>query len=245
MKTFDTVDIHMDRIGDSAGIVFPIEYEALEGYDAEFSAGVEDDELVIRIKPRISQAVKETVDVLWWDLRTLFSKVADIGETPWNELEVVWQAPHVYEDKVPIAASEVIIHRHLRASYGKEEYDHGDKEDMRKSIHDTITKLGEIAALRLGFKDELFARAFGQAVGNKFACSIASLYGMYDVVYEIFGEEFDRVEGDKHWKLTSPTAQDAVKAAYDKVRYLESRPALYEKEKARIEAKWGVWVKPA
>jgi hypothetical protein len=68
---------------------------------------------------------------------------------------------------------------------------------------------------------------------------------MYDVVYEIFGEEFDRVEGDKYWKLTSPTAQDAVKAAYDKVRYLESRPALYEKEKARIEAKWGVWVKPA
>jgi hypothetical protein len=245
MKAFDIVNVRIVRIEDEVGIFFPIEYEALEGFDAEFSAGVEGDELVFTVKPRIENAVRETVDELWRDLRILFSKVGDIGAAPWGEIEIVWQAPHAYEDKVPIAASEVITHRHIRASYGKEGYVHGDKEDMRMSIHDTITKLCELAALRLGFRDQLFARAFGQAAGNKFACSPTCLYGMYDVVCEIFGEEFEKVDDDKLWKLTSETAQDAVKAAYDRIKYLESHPAEYEKEKARVEAKWGIWVKPA
>ncbi len=159
-------------------------------------------------------------------------------------MEIVWQAPHVYEDKVPIAASEVLVHRHMRAAYGKEEYPTGDKEDMRRSINDTITKLCELAALRLNFNDPLFARAFGQAVGSYFS-STTCLYGMYDIVCEIFREEFVRVDDDKYWKLTSPAAQDAVKAAYGRIRYLESHPNEYQKEKARVEAKWGIWVKPA
>lgn len=245
MKVFDTVDLKIEKFGDSVGIIFPIEYEALEGLDAVFSAGVEGDDLVIRIKPSLNDAVKETVDELWRDLRILFSKIGDIGETPWNELEIVWMAPHVYEEKVPIPASEVIVHRHIRKAFGKEEYLTSDKEDMRKSIHDTITKLSELAGLRLGFEDELFARAFGQAAGNYFSCSIASLYGMSDVVFEIFNEEFVKVDDDRFWKLTSETAQKAVKAAYDKIRYLESHKEEYEKEKARVESKWGVWVNPA
>ncbi len=245
MKVFDTVDVRIVRVEEEVVVYLPFEYEALEGFDAEFSAGVEGDDLVFRIKPQVTQAVKETVDELWRSLRILFSKVGDIGEAPWGDMEIVWQAPHAYEDKVPIAASEVITHRHIRASYGKEGYVHGSKEDMRKSIHDTITKLCELAALRLGFKDQLFARAFGQAVGNKFSCSIACLYGMYDVICEVFNEEFDMVDDDKFWKLTSRAAQDAVKAAYDRIKYLESHPDEYQKEKARVEAKWGIWVKPA
>lgn len=244
MKVFDTVDVKIVRVDESVGMFFPLEYEALEGFDAEFSAGVEGDDLVFRIKPHVRHAVKETVDELWRSLRILFSKIGDIGETPWGEMEIVWQAPHVYEDKVPIAASEVITHRHIRASYGKEEYMVGDKEDMRRSTHDTMAKLCELAALRLNFRDQLFARAFGQAVGNYFSFS-SCLYGMYDIVCEVFREEFVKVDDDRFWKLTSKTAQDAVKAAYDRIKYLESHPEEYQKEKARVEAKWGIWVKPA
>ncbi len=245
MKVFDTVDLKIEKIGDSTGIIFPIEYEALEGLDAEFSAGVEGDELVLMIRPQLNDAVHETVDELWRDLRILFSNIGDIGETPWDELEIVWKAPHVYEEKVPISSSEVIVHRHIRAAFGKEEYLTSDKEDMRRSIHDTITKLSELASLRLGFRDELFARAFGQAVGNSFSCIATSLYGMYDVVFEIYNEEFLKVDDDRFWKLTSEGAQEAVKAAYDRIRYLSEHPAEYEKEKARVEKKWGIWVKPA
>lgn len=245
MKVFDTVDLKVEKIGDSAGILLPLEYEALEGLDAEFSAGVEDDELVLRIRPHLNSAVKETADELWRDLRILFSKIGDISEAPWNELDIVWKAPHVYEDKVPISSSEVIVHRHIRAAFGKEEYMVSDKEDMRKSIHDTITKLTELAALRLGFRDELFARAFGQAAGNNFSCNITCLYGMSDVVFEIFNEEFVKVDDDRFWKLTSETAQKAVKAAYGRIRYLSEHPGEYEKEKARVEEKWGIWVNPA
>lgn len=244
MKVFDTVDLKIEKIGDSVGILLPMEYEALEGLDAKFSAGVEGDELVLQIKPSLNCTVKDTVDELWRDLRILFSKIGDIGETPWNELEVVWNARHVYEEKVPVSASEVLNHRHIRAVYG-EEYIVSEKEDMRKSIHDTITKLGELAALRLGFKDELFARAFGQAVGNNFSCNIASLYGMSDIVFEIFNEEFIKVDDDHYWKLTSETAQNAVKAAYKRIMYLSEHPKEYEKEKARVEKKWGIWVNPA
>ena len=245
MKVFDTIDLRIERIGDSVGIVFPMEYEALEGLDAVFSAGVDGDDLVITIKPSLNNTVKETVDELWRDLRMLFSKISDIGETPWNELEIMWNARHVYEEKVPISASEVLLHRHLRAAYGTEEYAGSDREDMRKSIHDTITKLGELAALRLGFKDGLFARAFGQAVGNNFSCNIASLYGLSDIVFEIFNEEFGKVDDDKYWKLTSDTAQNAVKAAYERIRYLSEHPKEYEKEKAQVEKKWGIFVNPA
>ncbi len=244
MKVFDTVDVRIVRIGESTGIFLPMEYDALEGSDAEFTAGVDGDELVFRIKPRVQHAVNDTVDELWRCLRLLFSKTGDIGEAPWGEMEIVWEAPHVYEEKVPIAASEVLTHRYMRAAYGKEEFPAGDREDMRKSIHDTITKLCELAALRLGFNDPLFARAFGQAAGSYFSFT-SCLYGMYDIVCEIFREEFSKVDDDKFWKLTSPKAQDAVKAAYDRVRYLESHPEEYEKEKARVEAKWGIWVKPA
>lgn len=245
MKVFDTVDLKIEKIGDSVGILFPIEYEALEGLDAEFSAGVEGDEMVIKIRPQLSDPVIETVNELWSGLRILFSNIGDIGETPWEELDVVWKAPHVYEEKVPISASEVIVHRHIRSAFGKEEYMTSDKDDMRRSIHDTITKLSELASLRLGFNDELFARAFGQALGNNFSCNITSLYGMYDIVFEIFNEEFVKVDDDRFWKLTSEVAQKAVKAAYDRIRHLSEHPEEYEKEKARVEKKWGVWIKPA
>jgi hypothetical protein len=244
MKVFDTVGVKIVRAGEEVVVYLPMEYEALEGFDAELSAGVEGDDLVFKIKPRIDMAVKETVDELWRCLRILFSKVGDIGEVPWGEMEIVWEAPHVYEEKMPIAASEVLIHRHMRAAYGKEESMVGDREEMRRSIHDTITKLCELASLRLGFNDPLFARAFGQAVGSYFSF-ITCLYGMYDIVCEVFREEFVKVDDDRFWKLTSGTAQDAVKAAYDRVRYLESRPEEYQKEKTRIEEKWGIWVKPA
>ncbi|BAI61421.1 conserved hypothetical protein [Methanocella paludicola SANAE] len=245
MKVFDTVDLKIEKIEDSVGILFPIEYEALEGLDAEFSAGVEGDELVLKIRPQLNDAVRETVNELWRGLRILFSMIGDIGDTPWDELEIVWKAPHVYEEKVPISASEAIVHRHIRAAFGKEQYLTSDKEDMRKSIHDTITKLGELASLRLGFGDELFARAFGQAVGNSFSCNTTSLYGMYDIVFEIFNEEFVKVDDDRFWKLTSEAAQKAVKAAYDRIRYLSEHREEYENEKARVEKKWGVWINPA
>jgi len=78
-----------------------------------------------------------------------------------------------------------------------------------------------------------------------FSCIATSLYGLYDVVFEIFNEEFVNVDDDRLWKLTSETAQRAVKAAYDRIKYLSEHPAEYEKEKARVEKKWGVWVKPA
>ncbi len=244
MRVFDTVDVRIARIGDEIGVFLPMEYEALEGFEAGLSAGTEGDELVFMIKPHVGHAVRETVDELWRSLRVLFSKTGDIGEAPWGEMEIVWQAPHVYEDKVPIAASEVLVHRHVRAAYGKEEFMVGDREGMRRSIHDTITKLCELAALRLGFEDELFARAFGQAVGSYFS-SVTCLYGMYNIVCEVFREEFARVNDDRFWKLTSEAAQDAVKAAYDRIRYLETHPDEYRKEKARVEEKWGIWVKPA
>ncbi len=38
MKVFDTVDVRILKIGESVGVIFPIEYEGLEELDAEFSA---------------------------------------------------------------------------------------------------------------------------------------------------------------------------------------------------------------
>ncbi len=244
MKVFDTVNLKIVRIGDSTGIYFPIEYDAMEGFDAEFSAAVQDDDLVFIIKPQIKKAVTEAVDELWHDLRILFSGVGDIGEkAPWDNMEIVWSAPHVYEEKIPISADEVIVHLHARAVYG-EEYVTGDSEDMRKGIHDTITKLCELAALRLDIKDELFARAFGQAVGNNFSFNYC-LYGTCQAICEIFNEEFVKVDDNRLWKLTSETAQKAVKAAYDRIKYLEEHPAEFRKEEERVRKKWELQLKPA
>jgi hypothetical protein len=244
MKVFDTVNLKIIKIGDSTGVYFPIEYDAMEGFDAEFSAAVQDDDLVFIIKPKIKKAVEEAVNELWHDLRILFSKVGDIGaKAPWDSMEIVWSAPHVYEEKVPISSDEVIVHMHARAVYG-EEYVTGDSEDMRKGIHDTITKLCELAALRLDFKDELFARAFGQAVGNNFSFNYC-LYGTCQVICEIFNEEFMKVDDNRLWKLTAEKAQDAVKAAYNKIKRLESHPDEYQKERSRVEAKWGTMLRPA
>lgn len=244
MKILDTIGIKIRRRGESTGIEFPMEYEALEGYSAQFSAAMEGNDLIFLIKPRINEAVKETVNELWRDLRILFSRIGEIGETPWQEMEIVWKSPDAYYEKVPIPAEEVIEHRFIRASYGKPEYVAGTKEDMRKSINDTLTKLCELAALRLDFKDILFARAFGQSVASKFS-TMSCLYGMYDVVCEIFSEEFDRVNDDRSWKLTSPKSAEAVEAGYKKILYLEAHPEEFEKERARIQNKWGFPLKPA
>ncbi len=244
MRVFDTVNLKIVRIGDSVGVYFPIEYDAMEGFDAEFSAAIQDNDLVFIIKPQIKKAVEEAVNGLWQELRILFSKVGDIGEkAPWDSMEIVWSAPHVYEDKVPISSDEVITHIHARAVYG-EEYVTGDSEDMRKGIHDTITKLCELAALRLDFEDELFSRAFGQAAGNNFSFNYC-LYGTYQVICEIFNEEFNKVDDNRLWKLRSEKARDAVKAAYDRIKYLERHPEEFKKEEERIRKKWEPQLKPA
>lgn len=238
MKTLDSVDVRIARIGDSIGIYFPLEYDSLEGFDAKFSAELDGNDLVFVIRPHIEKTVRKTVDELWKDIRKLFSKIDDIGETPWKEIEIVWKAPEAYYEKVPISAEEVIQHRFIRASYGKPEYIAGTKEDMRKSIGDTIEKLCELAALRLGFEGELFARAFGQSVASKFSAA-SCVYGMYDVVCEIFSEEFDHVNEEKCWKLTSDKAASGVEAAYKRIKYLEANPEEFKKERERIQSKWG------
>ena len=244
MKAFDTVNVKIEKIGDSVGVYFPIEYNAMEGFEAEFSAWVEGDDVVFKIKPNIKNAVEDTVNELWQDLRILFSKIGDIGEkAPWGEMEIVWATAETSKGKVPISAAEVVIHRHSRAVYG-EEYVRGEREDMRKGIHDTIAKLCELAALRLGFKDPVFARAFGQAAGNNYSFT-SCLYGTYDVLCSIFNEEFTKVDDDKLWQLTSGTAQKAVKAAYDRIKYLEEHPDEYKKEEERVRNTWGPALRPA
>lgn len=244
MKIFDTVDVRIVRIGDSIGIYFPMEYDSLEGFKAEFSAAVDGKDIVFIIKPHIRRAVHETVNELWKDISILFSKIGDIGEVPWDQMEIVWAARHEYEEKVPISADEVIQHRHIRESYGHEEFPAGDMADMRKSIHNTMDKLCELASLRLEFKDRNFARAFGQGVANKFSFTYCD-YGMYAVICQIFSDEFDKVDDDKFWKLTSPKAQDAVKVAYDRIKYLEEHPDEFQKERERIQRMWGFPLKPA
>lgn len=243
MKVFDTVSVRIERIGDSIGVYFPLEYAAMEGFEADFSAGVEGNDVVFMVKPHFKKAVEESVNDLWRDLRTLFSRIGDIGETaPWGEMEIVWKAGETYKGKVPISAAEVVLHRHARAAYGEESL-RGDPEDMRKGIHDTIEKLCELAALRLGFKNDVYARAFGQAVGNNYSLT-GCLYGIYDVLCTIFNEEFTRVDDDKLWGLTSETAQRAVKAAYDRIRYLEEHPGEYKKEEERVRKTWEPSLKP-
>ena len=55
MKTLDSVDARIVRIGDSIGIYFPVEYESLEGFDAEFSAALDGNDLVFVIRPHIDK----------------------------------------------------------------------------------------------------------------------------------------------------------------------------------------------
>jgi len=62
---------------------------------------------------------------------------------------------------------------------------------------------------------------------------------MYDVVCEIFSEEFDRVNEEKCWKLTSDKAASGVEEAYKRIKYLEVHPEEFKKERERIQSKWG------
>jgi hypothetical protein len=240
MKILDTADAKIVRMGDNIGIILPLEYEGLEGFPARFEGAVEDGKLVFLVRPDIDRPVKETVDELWRDLRLLFSELADIGPAPpWQELEIVWEVQEVPGEKarngkVPIAASEVLEHRRIYRSRPLE----WDRIDIRKSIFDAMTKLCELAAQHLGFKSELFSEAFGDAVANKF-CQVTCTYGTLDVVCEIFSEEFNNVYPDRFWSLTSERSREAVAACYRKIRHLEEHPEEFEKERARVQRKWG------
>ncbi|HMK47420.1 MAG TPA: hypothetical protein VK436_12410 [Methanocella sp.] len=211
-----------------------MEYEALEGFSATLESATDDGRLVFMLRPNVDHAVRETVRELWRDLRLLFSKVADIGEMNWDEVSIEWEAHEAAEGPVPLSAEEVIEHRRL---YHGESMAR-DKDDIRKSIHDTMTKLCELAANRLGFTSRLFAMAFGDAVANKFSL-ISCTYGTLDVVCEIFSEEFSKVHDERYWHLTSEKAQDALAASYRKIKYLEDHPNEFEKERARVQQKWG------
>lgn len=240
MKILDQTDIKIERIGDRVGIYLPIEYEGLEGFPARFEGTVDDGRLAFRIRPELDPPVKETVNELWRDLRLLFSDLADIGtEPPWQDMDIVWGVEVVpdekgYEGKVPISASEVLEHRRI---YHRRPLE-WDRIDIRKSIFDTMTKLCELASRRLGFKSDLFSTAFGDAVANKF-CQISCTYGTLDILCEIFSEEFMNVFPDRFWSLTSGQSREAVAACYRKIKYLEDHPEEFEKERARVQGKWG------
>lgn len=240
MKIFDSVPVKIIDLDDSAAIYLPIEYFSLSGSSATLSAGTEGNDLVFIVKPDIKGTVRETVDELWRDIRILFSKIADIGDTaPWGNLEIVWDAQENYVyDRVPISAVEVLEHRRMRFKYKSEPNMDFNPGDMRKSIHETLTKLCEIASSRLDFKDPFFTAAFGDSVANKFAL-VSCMYGPYDVICEIFSEEFHKVDEEKYWSLTSEKAGEAVAYAYKKIKYLESHPEEFERERARIQEKWG------
>ncbi|CAJ37824.1 hypothetical protein [Methanocella arvoryzae] len=236
MKIFDMTKVRITRLGDSdsVGISLPVEYEKLEGFSAVLESAVDDGRLVLLVRPEVEPAVKETVNELWRDLRLLFSEIADVGEMPWDDVVIVWEVHEAAEGPVPISAAEVLTHRRL---YHTKPVD-WDKEDIRKSIHDTMTKLCELAAGRLGFKSRLFAMAFGDAVANKFSM-ISCTYGTLDVICEIFSEEFTRIDDDRYWPLTSVPARAAVAAGYRKIKRLEDDPQEFEKERARVQQKWG------
>ncbi len=234
MRIFDTARVRITRLDDSVGISLPAEYEELDGFPAMLESAVEDGRLVFMVRPDVEPAVKETVTELWRDLRLLFSGVADIGEMPWDDVVIEWEAHEAAEGPVPISAAEVLDHRRLYHTKPLA----WDKEDIRKSIHDTMSKLCELAARKLGFKSRLFAMAFGDAVANKFSL-ISCTYGTLDVVCEIFSEEFSRVDDDRFWPLTSTLAREAVAAGYRKIRQLEDDPREFEKERARVQQKWG------
>jgi len=240
MKIIDSTNVKIVRMGDNRGIILPPEYEGLEGFPVRFEAALEDGKLVFLIRPDLDGPVKETVSELWRDLRLLFSDLADIGPAPpWQELEIVWEVQEVPGEKarngkVPIAASEVLDHRRIYRSRPLE----WDRIDVRKSIFDTLTKLCELAARHLGFKSELFSEAFGDAVANKF-CQVSCTYGTLDVLCEIFSEEFVSVYPDRFWSLMSGRSREAVAACYRKIKHLEDRPEEFEKERERVQRKWG------
>ncbi len=241
MKILDSADARIVRMGDNVGAILPIEYEGLEGFPAQFEAAVEDGKLVFLIRPDLDRPVKDTISELWRDLRLLFSDLADIGpEPPWQDIDIVWgvevTAPdeRVYGGKAPIAAAEVLEHRRIYHSRPLE----WDRIDIRKSIFDTLTKLCELASRQFGFNSGLFAAAFGDAVANKF-CQVSCTYGMLDIICEIFSEEFSSVYADRFWSLTSEHSREAVAACYRKIKYLEDHPEEFEKERARVQGKWG------
>jgi hypothetical protein len=240
MKIIDSTDAKIERIGDRVGIYLPVEYEGLEGFPIRFDGALEDGKLVFLLRPDLEDPVKDTVNELWRDLRLLFSDLADIGPAPpWQDMDIVWELQEVPGEnarngKVPIAASEVLEHRRIYHSRPLE----WDRIDIRKSIFDTMTKLCEIASQHLGFKSELFSEAFGDAVANKF-CQVTCTYGTLDVVCEIFSEEFNNVYPDRFWSLISERSREAVAACYRKIRHLEDYPEEFEKERARVQRKWG------
>jgi hypothetical protein len=240
MKILDTADVKIVRMGDNIGIILPLEYEGLEGFPARFEGAVEDGRLMFLIRPDIDRPVKETINELWRDLRLLFSDLADIGPAPpWQDMSIVWEvqeAPEgkAYGAKVPIAASEVLEHRRIYHSRPLE----WDRIDIRKSIFDTLTELCEMAARHLGFKSDLYSLAFGDAVANKF-CQVSCTYGTLDVLCEIFSEEFNNVYPDRFWSLTGEHSREAVAACYRKIKYLEDHPDEFDKERARVQRKWG------
>ncbi|MCD1295165.1 hypothetical protein CUJ83_09160 [Methanocella sp. CWC-04] len=239
MKIFDTVNVKIIRKENSVVICLPLEYASLENFDAVLSAGVDGDDFVFMVKPDIKPVVKDTINSLWSDMRVLFSKINDIGETPpWDDIDLVWQSPHSYEKKIPISSEEVLEYWRIRSAVEEKGYMEGSEEDVRKGIHDTFTKLCEMASRKLGFKDKFFQAAFGDAVANKYSL-ISCMYGTYDVVCEIFSEEFVKVNDDRFWSLTSEKAQDAVQAAFERIKYLESDREEFEKERARVQEKWG------
>ncbi len=240
MRILDRTDVKIERIGDRTGVFLPIEYEGLEGFPARFESAVDNGKLALIVRPEIDRPVKETVGELWRDLRLLFSGLADIGpEPPWQIIDVVWGVETAPDEKayggmVPIAASEVLEHR--RIYHSKPLY--WDRIDVRKSIFDTLTKLCELGARQIGFDSELFSIAFGDAVANKF-CQVSCTYGTLDIICEIFSEEFTNVYGERFWSLTSERSREAVAACYRKIKYLEDHPEAFERERARIQGKWG------
>lgn len=240
MKILDRTDVRIVRADDGIGIMLPVEYEELEGFQARLEAASDNGELVFLVRPDVEGPVKATISELWRDLRLLFSDLADIGPAPpWEDIDIVWWvevAPEekAYGGKVPIAASEVLEHRRIYHGRPLE----WDRIDIRKSIFDTMTKLCELASRRLGFSSDLFSTAFGDAVANKFS-QVSCTYGTLDIICEIFSEEFSGVYGDRFWSLTSPRSREAVAAGYRKIKFLEDHPEKFEEERARVQGKWG------
>lgn len=235
MKVFDRANVRIVRLGDSVGVYLPIEYESLSGFHASVECGSDDGRLTFIIRPEVDELIVKTVNELWRNIRLLFSEIGDIGESmPWDDAEIVWEPYGAYEHKVPLSVAEILEHHRIRTTKSLR----SDKEDMRKSIHDTFTKLCELASRRLGFKSLLYSMAFGDAVANKFSL-ISCTYGTLDVVCEIFSEEFSKVDDDRFWPLDSVKARKAVLAGYRKIKHLEDHPETFERERARVQQKWG------
>lgn len=240
MKIIDSTDAKIERAGDRVGIFLPVEYEGLEGFPARFEAASDDGKLVFVVRPDIDAPVQDTVNMLWHELRLLFSGLTDIGPAPWHDMDIVWSvenAPEykVYGGKVPIIAAEVLEHRRIYHTQTR----YGDLKDKRRSIYDTMSKLCVLASRHLGFRSQVFSQAFGEAVASMF-CQVGCTYSAPDVICNVFAEEFANVYPDRYWSLASERSREAIEACYRKVRYLEDHPEAFEKEKERIMGKWSV-----